>query len=533
VFCSQSQGQKFKPNGAPLHNIDIIALSSHQTPTAAILHHFTKTSYHPPYFNTQKVSLSTQKKSYYQNVAMNPSGRDTDANDEKRTIGRKRPYQPSDEATGRYEEETSQSEGDDAGESSSARWSSNHASLPDSNALQEGYDAARGGGARVHHPGSEARASAPALDSLIVGGNMTNPSFLVSASNSDANHNNSITSDTSSFAARPATNNPFQAPILPVFNPFAINQASAVLNPAFSAGMAANAAANQANASAELMNLYQQNLMQLMNNQSAFQAQQASMNPGISQLMAQQQFFNPFFTDNPYTRLLYQQALASNMANDAQRLQLAGLMSGGASAASLPFAGFMGADTAAASRGATSLAALQGLTSSVNRQPLQPTEGPILYMSSDEDILSDQQCLLRKQIELFPADTEDVNAVTPGRRKDILLGQVGIRCVWCAHIPIHQRSKGSVYYPAKLKGIYQAAQNMSVSHFCDSCENIDPFVKAELRAFQHGKSTSGHGGKQYWADSARVLGVMETEEGLRFDPKRKYTKKTGKAEEKA
>jgi hypothetical protein len=72
---------------------------------------------------------------------------------------------------------------------------------------------------------------------------------------------------------------------------------------------------------------------------------------------------------------------------------------------------------------------------------------------------------------------------------------------------------------------------MASSHFCDSCNNIDPYVKAELKAYQLGKSSSGHGGKQYWADSARILGVMETENvGLCFDPNRKYNKRTGKAE---
>jgi hypothetical protein len=61
---------------------------------------------------------------------------------------------------------------------------------------------------------------------------------------------------------------------------------------------------------------------------------------------------------------------------------------------------------------------------------------------------------------------------------------------------------------------------MAASHLCESCENIDPYLKAELLSYQIGRSASGHGGKQYWADSARVLGVIETEEGLRFDTKR-------------
>lgn len=141
---------------------------------------------------------------------------------------------------------------------------------------------------------------------------------------------------------------------------------------------------------------------------------------------------------------------------------------------------------------------------------------PILYMPCDDEILSDHQILLRKQIEFFEAQPEDVETVTPGRRKGIVLGQVGIRCIHCAGIPPQRRTKGTVYYPAKYKGLYQAAQNMAASHLCEACENINPLVKEELRAYQTGKSTSGHGGKQYWSDAAKVQGIIETEEGLRF-----------------
>jgi hypothetical protein len=158
--------------------------------------------------------------------------------------------------------------------------------------------------------------------------------------------------------------------------------------------------------------------------------------------------------------------------------------------------------------------------------------GPTLYIPSDDDLLSDHQVLVRKQIEFFEAQVDDVNVVMPGRRKEIILGQVGIRCRHCAGVPVHQRTKGSVYYPAKLKGLYQAAQNMSGSHLCESCDNIDPFLKAELRAYHDGKSSAGHGGKQYWADSATVLGLVETEEGLRFD-QTKQKGKGGKKRDKA
>jgi hypothetical protein len=48
----------------------------------------------------------------------------------------------------------------------------------------------------------------------------------------------------------------------------------------------------------------------------------------------------------------------------------------------------------------------------------------ILYLSCDPETLSDYQCLVRKQIELFEANENDVMAGAQGRNKPIVLGQV-------------------------------------------------------------------------------------------------------------
>ena len=476
--------------------------------------------------------LKKQRKPYHLNVAMSSSDRGGDANDEKRTIGRKRRYQPPDESNESGAEDTSQSETEDVGEMSSPRWSSNnHTSLPD-DAFQEAYDTNTRGSRSAQE--CDFRAPSSVSDATGGGGVILNPSFVVSASNSETNHNNNSTSDIPAFAAR-APGNQFQAPLPPVLYPLGINQAAGMEQPYTYNSWMANVAANQANlagqAGADMMSLYQLSLIQQM--QQTLHAQPGGLNPGVLPIMPQQVAFNQFLAGNPYIHLLYQEYLA-NMAADAQRMQLAGLMSGAASAPSLSLPGAMGGQGAstATARGATpSFASIPTYAQGGYRQtPRRGDGGPILYLPSDDDILSDQQVLLRQQIELFAAGNEDVHTVTPGRRKEIVRGQVGIRCKYCSHVPIHRRTKGAVYYPAKLKGIYQAAQNMAASHFCEACENIDPFLKAELRTYQQGKSTSGHGGKQYWADSAKVLGVIETEEGLRFDPARKKgSKNTGKS----
>lgn len=68
----------------------------------------------------------------------------------------------------------------------------------------------------------------------------------------------------------------------------------------------------------------------------------------------------------------------------------------------------------------------------------------VLYMDFDAETLSDYQCLLRQQIEVFEAGPDDVNASAQGRNNPILLGQVGIRCRHCAAYKV--KARGSVYY---------------------------------------------------------------------------------------
>lgn len=140
----------------------------------------------------------------------------------------------------------------------------------------------------------------------------------------------------------------------------------------------------------------------------------------------------------------------------------------------------------------------------------------LLYMPSDNDMLAENQIAIRRNLELFEATQADVDTSVAGRRKPLVVGQVGIQCVHCSQVPIKHRKKGARYYPAKLDGIYQAAQNMAYCHLTQSCDHIDYIAKSKLLSFQKSRS-NGHGGKTYWSQTARAQGVSETERlGLKF-----------------
>jgi hypothetical protein len=141
--------------------------------------------------------------------------------------------------------------------------------------------------------------------------------------------------------------------------------------------------------------------------------------------------------------------------------------------------------------------------------------GISLALACDVEQLSEYQIMVRQQLEIFQAGPEDVECNTQGRKKQVCLGQVGIRCRHCAGFPLRVRGRGAVYYPAKLDGIYQAAQNMAGSHLCQACQQIPVALKQQIRKLRERRDNAS-GGKQYWADGCRALGLYETEEGLRI-----------------
>ncbi len=144
-----------------------------------------------------------------------------------------------------------------------------------------------------------------------------------------------------------------------------------------------------------------------------------------------------------------------------------------------------------------------------------------MYLRRDPECLSPYQCLLRQQLDFFAADWDDI-AVIQGRTNPVVRHQVGIRCIHCAHIPLMTRDSGSMYFSARLEGIYQSAQNLAKMHLLEKCWHVPAGVRQqllELKRMASASSTrlcsnnllSGGSGKRYWAEAALEVGVFEDE----------------------
>jgi hypothetical protein len=137
-----------------------------------------------------------------------------------------------------------------------------------------------------------------------------------------------------------------------------------------------------------------------------------------------------------------------------------------------------------------------------------------LYVSSDDGKLNENQIFLRRNVELFRASEKDILCITRGKNKPIVLHQVGIRCCHCSHVAAGRRKKGSTYFPSNLMGLYQAAQNLSVEHLQSGlCTELPPDVKERFSRYASGKSGAG---KKYWAEAGRMMGLIDTDDGIRF-----------------
>jgi hypothetical protein len=141
-----------------------------------------------------------------------------------------------------------------------------------------------------------------------------------------------------------------------------------------------------------------------------------------------------------------------------------------------------------------------------------------LSLKEDEESLSLLHCFMRKYcVEAFSASAEDVSTPRYGKShgRSIVVGQVGIQCIHCKHRPYATRQERAVCFPSSLKNIYHSIETWQRRHSL-VCEDIPMEAKITMTELM-GKSRSGAGGRrQYWEESARRLGMVDTPTGIRF-----------------
>ena len=144
-------------------------------------------------------------------------------------------------------------------------------------------------------------------------------------------------------------------------------------------------------------------------------------------------------------------------------------------------------------------------------QPLTPSQRVVLAIPEDKEWLSDMDCFIRKQLEVFCANQDDVETAQNDRKYPVFVGQVGIRCMHCSLT--HGATGTAVAFPYAISQIYESVREFQRLHL-DSCENLPAATKSKLATFK-GSSSLSSVLRKYYQLAAKALGLQDTREGIR------------------
>ena len=146
--------------------------------------------------------------------------------------------------------------------------------------------------------------------------------------------------------------------------------------------------------------------------------------------------------------------------------------------------------------------------------PEKQAERVLLAIPEDKDWLSDMDCFVRNNIEVFSSKQIDLENAAADRKYPIKVGQVGIRCIHCACTPGGARA-AAVSYPYSISGIYESVREFQRLHL-ENCQNIPKDLKATSGKLGTGSSSLSSVLRRYYVQAARALGLYDTEDnGIR------------------
>lgn len=141
-----------------------------------------------------------------------------------------------------------------------------------------------------------------------------------------------------------------------------------------------------------------------------------------------------------------------------------------------------------------------------------------LALPEDADVLSPLHCFMRRYcVEVFSASPEDISTPRYGKSHGVkvIVGQAGIRCLYCKHRAPGKRPERAVCYPSSLRNIYHSIETWQRRHSL-VCSDIPAWVRKSIVELMESSKSRAGGRRQYWEDSARRLGMVDTEHGVRF-----------------
>jgi len=140
----------------------------------------------------------------------------------------------------------------------------------------------------------------------------------------------------------------------------------------------------------------------------------------------------------------------------------------------------------------------------------------ILSLPDDNKALSPLRCFLRENVCAFTATEEDIAVRTP-TTFSVVKGQVGVGCIHCYSLAAKERSNRAVCFPFSIGRIYQSVADIQRFHFGE-CKMVPPDIRDKFLELQSAssKGSKGLATRQYWVTSAKKIGLVDTQQGIRF-----------------
>jgi hypothetical protein len=148
------------------------------------------------------------------------------------------------------------------------------------------------------------------------------------------------------------------------------------------------------------------------------------------------------------------------------------------------------------------------------RSPPSPSSRVLLAIPEDKEWLSDMDCFIRRNVEVFPASEEDLELNEQDRKYPIQQGQVGIRCIHCAIANGRRGVHGNaVNYPYAIASIYESVREIQRLHL-ETCPHLPPEHKSKFEELK-GSSSLTSVLRKYYVLAAKALGLYDTQDGVR------------------
>jgi hypothetical protein len=165
---------------------------------------------------------------------------------------------------------------------------------------------------------------------------------------------------------------------------------------------------------------------------------------------------------------------------------------------------------------------------SMQAGPPTPSSRVLLAIPEDREWLSDTDCFVRRQLEVFCATAQDVIAASEDRKYPIKEGQVGIRCIHCAMTKNGTGARGpAVAYPFSINGLFESAREIERMHLGSrevvagrdslmiTCENLPLSAKEKFESLKGAAASLSSVLRKYFVLAAKALGLRDTMDGIR------------------